>query len=128
VHSVRKMHFTDLEHLASVRAFAARAADELGSSVDRGELAVVVGELAANAVVHQHGDAEIEIRGNENGGLEVSVHDDDPAMPALMESEPWDRDGHRGLLIVRALSEAWGVAPDGDGKRVWARLAPADLS
>lgn len=124
--AIRKMRFTDLEHLASVRAFAANAADELGSSVDRGELAVVVGELAANAVVHQHGDAEIEIRGDDHGGLEVSVHDDDPRMPVLMESEPWDREGHRGLLIVRALSESWGVAPDGDGKRVWARLAPAD--
>ena len=31
--------------------------------------------------------------------------------------------GGRGLLLVEALADEWGVTPRGDGKAVWARLA-----
>ena len=31
--------------------------------------------------------------------------------------------GGRGLLLVEALADDWGVAPQGDGKVVWARFA-----
>jgi hypothetical protein len=31
--------------------------------------------------------------------------------------------GGRGLLLVEALADEWGVTPRGDGKVVWARLA-----
>ena len=41
------------------------------------------------------------------------------------DSAPDDPVGHRGLRLVSALSHSWGVTPEGGGKRVWARLAPA---
>ena len=31
--------------------------------------------------------------------------------------------GGRGLLLVEALADQWGVTPRGEGKAVWARLA-----
>ena len=114
----------DPVHLASVRDFAATTVDELGSDVDRELLALIVGELAANAVEHQPGDAELVVRVHADGVVDVEVIDDDPTIPVPIESEPWDPDGHRGLLLIRALSHSWGVRPEGTGKRIWARLAP----
>lgn len=114
----------DPTHLASVRDFALLAVDELGSDVDRDVLALLVGELAANAAAHQHGDASFLIRVHAGGVVDIEVTDDDPTIPTPIDGEPWDPDGHRGLQLVRALSDSWGVTPEGAGKRVWARLAP----
>ena len=121
----RSMRFpADVSHLASVRDFAAHAADDLGSSVSRDDLALVVGELAANAAVHQHGEAWLVLRVDDQGGLDVEVHDLDGHLPSAIESTPWDSEGHRGLHLVSVISQAWGVEPEDGGKRVWAHLGP----
>jgi anti-sigma regulatory factor (Ser/Thr protein kinase) len=114
----------DPARLASVRDFAVEAAAALGSRVDPDIVAVVVGELAANAVVHQRHEAEMQITVTPLGGLQISVCDPDPAMPRMAEGEPWDVTGHRGLQLVAALADSWGVDPLGEGKRVWAVLVP----
>lgn len=122
----RSMRFpADVRALSSVRAFAAGVAEEAGSAVDRDDLAVVVGELAANAAVHQRTEAEIVVTPQPDGGLLVEVIDGANTMPALHRSPGWDVEGHRGLLLVEVLSAAWGAEHQGAGKRVWARLDPA---
>jgi anti-sigma regulatory factor (Ser/Thr protein kinase) len=113
----------DVAHVASARDFAAQAADELGSPVDRHDLALIVGELVANAAEHQAGEAELVVRVHPSGDLEVEVADHDPTIPVAVESAPWDLEGHRGLHLVGAISHSWGVQREGDGKRIWARLA-----
>ena len=96
----RSMRFpADLAYVASVRDVAAEAADDLRATVDRNDLALIVGELAANAAEHQPGEA--------------------------VDSAPDDPDGHRGLHLVNVISHSWGVQPEGTGKRIWARLSPA---
>lgn len=121
----RSMRFpADVDHVASVRDFTARAADELGAQVDRADLALVVGELAANAAEHQTGEAELVVRVHEDGSTDIEVLDHDPTLPSAIESAPWDLEGHRGLFLVGALSNSWGVTPEDGGKRIWARLAP----
>lgn len=114
----------DPAHLAAVRDFAAHAADDLGSTVSRADLALVVGELAANAALHQRGEAELVVRSCDDGGLDVEVHDHDAVLPHAHDAAPDDPAGHRGLAIVRAVSAAWGVEPEPGGKRVWAHLTP----
>ena len=109
--------------LAAVRRFASDVADELGSAVDRDDLAVVVGELAANAAIHQGDDAELAIAELDDGGLLVEVVDRDRRQLEVIDGPAWDVEGHRGLLLVEALSAAWGVEVTDDGKRVWAQLA-----
>ena len=122
----RSMRFpADLAYVASARDFAAVTADDLGATVDRGDLALIVGELAANAAEHQHGEAELVVRVHPDGGVDIELVDPDPTIPAPMQSEPDDPDGHRGLFLVSVISHSWGVLPEGPGKRVWARLAPA---
>lgn len=119
----RSMRFpADVAHLAAVRDFARSAAAELGAVVDENDLAVVVGELAANAAVHQSGEAEITLAAVDEG-LQIEVRDEDPFVPDIVHGDAWDTEGHRGLFLVDALSRAWGVEPLDRGKRVWAVLA-----
>lgn len=115
----------DASQLAGIRDFALRAAAALGATVDLELLAVVVGELAANAVIHQHGGAELTLRLVEGDILEVEVRDADVGVPQFVDDEPWSTSGHRGIKLVAALSDAWGVEPSPTGKRVWARLPTA---
>ncbi len=54
----------------------------------------------------------------------VSVEDAGPGRPTLQSPAPTHPSG-RGLRIVDALADSWGVTPrpDGNGKRVWFTLA-----
>jgi anti-sigma regulatory factor (Ser/Thr protein kinase) len=114
----------DVLHVASARHFAVHVADEFGATVDRDDLALIVGELAANAAEHQTGEAELVIRVHPDGGVDVEVTDQSPDIPAAMERAPSGSASYRGLAVVSAISHSWGVVPEGSGKRVWARLAP----
>nr|WP_202502183.1 ATP-binding protein [Streptomyces sp. SID5785] len=88
------------------------------------DLAVLgVTELLTN--VHRHAGpdkmctVEIELARER---LTVSVHDRDPRLPAVRDADPLATCG-RGLAMVAALSESWGVRPqDGRGKVVWFAL------
>lgn len=118
----------DLAQLASVRRFAAEVADDLGALVDRDDLAVVIGELVANAMLHGHGPVRLEIGPAGAGGLAIAVHDASGELPQVVRGGPWDATGHRGMVLVEALTDGWGVDLEPGGKRVWARLAPAGVS
>ncbi len=92
--------------------------------IDRAALGVT--ELLTN--VHRHAQpdktciVEIELLLDH---LMVSVHDHDPRLPVvgdIDEVAPTATCG-RGLAMVAAVSESWGVRPDGDsGKVVWFTL------
>ncbi|WP_240509110.1 ATP-binding protein [Streptomyces agglomeratus] len=60
--------------------------------------------------------------------LTVSVHDHDPRLPTVRAAGASETSG-RGLALIEAVSESWGVRPQGDaGKVVWFTLptpAPA---
>ncbi|WP_329239350.1 ATP-binding protein [Streptomyces canus] len=85
-----------------------------------------VTELLTN--VHRHAQpdktctVEIELLLDR---LTVSVHDHDPRLPVvadIKDTEPLATCG-RGLAMVAAVSESWGVRPDGEsGKAVWFTL------
>jgi anti-sigma regulatory factor (Ser/Thr protein kinase) len=95
--------------------------------IDRAALGVT--ELLTN--VHRHAQpdktcvVEIELVLDQ---LMVSVHDHDPRLPVvgdIDEVSPTATCG-RGLAMVAAVSEKWGVRPDGEsGKVVWFALSAA---
>ncbi|MEU1039511.1 ATP-binding protein [Streptomyces sp. NPDC005551] len=93
----------------------------LDSLIDRAALGVT--ELLTN--VHRHAQpdkmctVEIEFLLDR---LTVSVHDNDPRLPVVEDADPFATCG-RGLAMVAAMSESWGVRPNGDsGKVVWFTL------
>ncbi len=86
------------------------------------DVLLVASELATNAITHA--DSGYRLRLSLNGsGLRVDVIDSGDGTP---EPQPpsWTAEHGRGLLLVDALTTAWGleVVPDG-GKLVWAELA-----
>jgi DNA-binding NarL/FixJ family response regulator len=83
---------------------------------------LVVSELVTNAVTHAASSCRLLLR-LAPGVLRIEVTDNGEGSP-----EPQSLDLHRasgrGLMIVSAMSAAWGIDPVPDeGKSVWAELA-----
>ncbi|MFJ3903064.1 ATP-binding protein [Streptomyces sp. NPDC090025] len=98
---------------------------QLDALIDHAALGVT--ELLTN--VHRHAQpdkrcvVEVELLLDR---LTVSVRDNDPRVPGLREpgaEEDEFATSGRGLAIIEALSESWGVRPHGNtGKAVWFTL------
>ena len=110
---------------AAARAFVS---DAIGALV-RGAISVqlcddvqlVVSELVTNAV--QAGSRSIVVSvGRADDRIQVTVRDEAEGWPEPRESGVRDPGG-RGLVLVGAVSTAWGVRLAGGGKTVWAELA-----
>lgn len=87
---------------------------------------LLVTELVTNAVVH--GSPPCRLRAHAAAGrMRIEVSDCDPRRPVLMRPGP-ELDHGRGLLLVSALADDWGVEPrSAGGKTVWAELSYARL-
>ncbi len=87
---------------------------------DCSEIAVMVSELAANAVLHARTDFVVRVIQNDTSSVRVEVTDRGPGEPTLRFVSPQTRGG-RGLRVVAALADDWGTTHDGaDGvKTVW---------
>ncbi|MGX1668635.1 ATP-binding protein [Streptomyces sp. NPDC055400] len=83
----------------------------------QGDLELMAGELIANAVVHTGAPLVVCVRWA-GERLRVEVTDVDAVVPSAASAGE-DAETGRGLLLVEALADAWGVAPDRAGKTVW---------
>ncbi len=95
------------------------------------DAALVASELVTNAVVHAGTDVRLTCRlEGGTGALVVEVTDRHPSRPPR-DHEP-EAAAHlvpefgRGLGLVAALCEVWGVTYRPGEKTVWARLPPGD--
>ncbi|MFG2457928.1 SpoIIE family protein phosphatase [Streptomyces sp. NPDC048523] len=89
---------------------------------------VVVSELVTNAVVHAGTDIEVDCRLEAHtGALVVEVLDHHPSR-APRDGDPEASYGTaeygRGLRLVAALAETWGITYRTGAKTVWAQLPP----
>jgi CheY-like chemotaxis protein/anti-sigma regulatory factor (Ser/Thr protein kinase) len=82
---------------------------------------LVVSELVTNALVHGGGRCELRA-GLSDAALRLQVIDFGGGMPDPLAAGQADEHG-RGLLLISALCEAWGVEVlPGGGKVVWAEM------
>jgi len=104
---------------AAARHFAADAVRRLGAAELAADAALVVTELAANAVLHAHTGFTVDLAAGA-GVLRISVRDASPLPPgAGLPAVPL-----HGLGAVDALASRWGVEPLGhSGKSVWVELS-----
>jgi anti-sigma regulatory factor (Ser/Thr protein kinase) len=95
---------------------------------------IIASELVANAVAHAHSevvlsltacchDVKVGVRDGDNRPLRLGSRMS-AAGPAVQGPSRLPERG-RGLTIVDALADAWGVEQMRDGKRVWARVSTA---
>ena len=74
-----------------------------------------------NAIRHEAGGTVTLSVTCSRARLRVDVHDTSLLLPVLMEA-PADAEAGRGLMLVAALSDQWGVYPTPAGKAVYFTL------
>jgi anti-sigma regulatory factor (Ser/Thr protein kinase) len=87
-----------------------------------GEQLVLIGsELVTNAVLHARTELTLTLE-HRGDRVRISVRDRSKA-PATLRHYRADALTGRGLGVVAALSDSWGISAAADGKVVWAELA-----
>lgn len=110
------------DSVPTARHFVTAAVSDVPQDVlDR--VALLVSELATNAVRHAGTDFIVRVEQTDEE-IAVEIADAGEGTPMLRRAEPRDASG-RGLRIVEALADSWGVRPDpnGAGKTVWFTLS-----
>lgn len=115
-----------LESTRAARHVVTAALEKSGAPHLADDAALVVTELATNAVVHAHSGFRVALTLRQEA-IRVSVHDERPLPAAdgtdavaVLPASPL-----HGLGAVAALAARWGADPAGTGKDVWAELARA---
>lgn len=81
------------------------------------DAALAVSEVVTNAVLHGREPITLRLR-VQPSSVRVEVHDGSPVSPAFSMLDPTAVTG-RGLMLVSAAADAWGVDPEDTGKTVW---------
>jgi anti-sigma regulatory factor (Ser/Thr protein kinase) len=105
------------------RAFARQVLEDWGVIGRTDDVLLCVSELATNALLHgvPPGRGFLLRLLPYPDSIRVEVHDSGGGVPAVPDDEP-DESG-RGLLLVAALADKWGVGERGPGKIVWCEFA-----
>jgi anti-sigma regulatory factor (Ser/Thr protein kinase) len=113
----------DLESTTAARRFAESTMVDWSVDGERFETArLLVSELVANAVTHAETGVTLQLDLSPER-LRVEVRDGAEGEPQPRQPRHDDPTG-RGLMIVEALADRWGVEPTPPGKTVWFELGP----
>ncbi|MED7925897.1 ATP-binding protein [Nonomuraea sp. LP-02] len=105
------------EAVAAARRLVREALAVWGLSPLADDLTVVVSEVVTNAIVHAKSAVTLSLH-RQGRSVRGEVADHSPVWPTPLPAGP-DEEHGRGLAIVAAYSERWGVDPTPDGKIVW---------
>jgi anti-sigma regulatory factor (Ser/Thr protein kinase) len=84
---------------------------------------IVVSELITNAVLHAGAGVPLRLHLHAGHRLRVTVSDGSAIQP-IVHSLDGEADSGRGLQIIAAIVDRWGVDDRGDeGKSVWVELS-----
>ncbi|MET8285540.1 ATP-binding protein [Streptomyces sp. NPDC005132] len=88
-----------------------------------------VSELVSNVITHVGLGTPTTLAVSMNGTrLRIEVHDPDTrALPTLLDASA-DSEGGRGMVLVGAIADRWGVQLHADRKVTWCELATSLLS
>ncbi|WP_159767834.1 ATP-binding protein [Streptomyces sp. HM190] len=86
-----------------------------------------VSELVSNVINHVGVGTPTTLAVSMNGTcLRIEVHDPDPrSMPTLIEASDLETESEsgRGMALIGAVADRWGVQPHADHKVTWCELA-----
>ncbi|WP_328378794.1 ATP-binding protein [Streptomyces sp. NBC_00440] len=103
------------------RKFTAEALADWGPPVRTDDVLLCVSELATNALLHGVPPGRgfrLHLYLERDGLLHVEIHDSGPGEVRVPE-ESTEAEGGRGLFVVAALADKWGVGERNPGKTVW---------
>jgi PAS domain S-box-containing protein len=111
---------------AAVRALAGRVPDDVVDAVE-----LVVSELTGNALLHGAPPVSLVVGpGSSPDSARIEVHDASRTLPVRARAAVRGNEGltGRGLGLIDAVAQRWGVEATGGGKAVWAELTPASVA
>lgn len=108
------------QSVSQVRRYAVAACTALGYDGDCDTLALLVSEVATNALIHGAGQVRVRVL-DAGPRLRIEVSDDSVILPVARKAAA-DAEGGRGLALVDALAVDWGVETRDTGKTVWFEL------
>jgi anti-sigma regulatory factor (Ser/Thr protein kinase) len=86
----------------------------------------VITELATNAVIHTRAQFDVEVN-LRNDVLRLLVADTSPRLPVKRMHSAEATTG-RGMTLIEALGQAWGIEERSAGKAVWCELIVDDAT
>jgi anti-sigma regulatory factor (Ser/Thr protein kinase) len=104
----------------AARKFASRVVVDAGHGAAVADVALAVGELAANAYEHAGTPYDVTVR--LDGCIRIEVSDASPELPVRGYPDDYAERG-RGIALVEMVGQAWGVDRTPDGKTVWVEIA-----
>ena len=105
------------ESAGLTRGFTAGVLQGAGWGEQADTAGLLVSELVTNAIRHACGPCALVVA-FDGDTVEVSVEDGDPRVPVARDAGGHEEDG-RGLLLLGALADDWGVRPLAQGKATW---------
>ena len=124
---VRRQDLTlppQVESVPAARHFLKLQLREWGLQAASDTVEIAASELLTNAVVHARTSFDVTIILDDN--LTVSVRDTGGCFPRELrtgteelELPPWDREGGRGLALVAAITDGWGLTANDSSTTVW---------
>ncbi|MFA1550560.1 ATP-binding protein [Actinomadura chokoriensis] len=109
----------DASSVALLRRYVDGALELEG--IDAEDVQLITSELGTNAVTHGAGERMMLLLTGDGERVRVEVTDGGGGDPGLREPG-FDDEGGRGLLIVSAVAERWGVERGEAETRVWAEV------
>lgn len=110
----------DSTTVGAARQWVSAAAAELGVAQLDWPLTLLASELATNAVLHAHTGYTLHLA-TVASGVRLEIRDLSPRLVRQRLYSPEATTG-RGMLLVEAMSRAWGVQQRPTGKTVWVEL------
>ncbi|MCF3962884.1 ATP-binding protein [Streptomyces fuscigenes] len=130
--AVRERYYRrERRSVPAARRFAADALTSWGLAGRADEVLLCVSELTTNALLHgappgrgfrlflTHAGTELRVEVHDSGGGRPARRSDGGGGDGPGLDAPPDAECGRGLLLVDALADAWGVGERDPGKIVW---------
>ncbi|MGW0395478.1 ATP-binding protein [Streptomyces sp. NPDC003042] len=115
-----RFYLRSAHNIAAARQFTRDTLHAWGVTARHDDMLLCVSELATNALRHgvPPGRGYLLRLLTFDTTVRIEVHDSGPGL-SRMPSRPLGGGGGRGLMLVAALADEWGVVPRAPGKVVW---------
>ncbi|NGO43283.1 ATP-binding protein [Streptomyces ureilyticus] len=125
LHAREAFYRRDRRSARLAREFTREALTDWGTAERSDDVLLCVSELATNAVLHGVPPGRgfrLQLALDTAGVVRIEVHDSGPGEVRPPDPDTEAEDG-RGLLLVAALADKWGVGERDPGKVVWCEFA-----